>query len=234
MTPTPFVSCPRSKMSGRDSAPSPQEIIIGTAKLRPPRDGRDRGSGGQSSIIVAKIALVGTVLAALITAAATVLPTLIKNEPPNTPPGSSSKSVMPDEGPAVPPSVDGAQVEFLSPPEDTPINAGDNVKVSGTVTGLGATTLWILSWHQDGGSFFPISGAGGISPVATKDGPWSITDEHVGDATDKGQAIVYTAVQADAECTKTLSAMHDYGSFRDSDLPKGCTPLPSRRGVQIK
>jgi hypothetical protein len=104
--------------------------------------------------------------------------------------------------------------------------------VAGSVTGLGGNTLWILSRHDVGRSFYVVPGTAGIAPIITKDGPWSVTDEVVGDPSDKGSNVVYYAVQADADCTKTLSAMHHYDSFRE--MPKGCAILPGLRGVRVK
>ncbi len=104
--------------------------------------------------------------------------------------------------------------------------------MSGSVTGLGGDTLWILSRHDVGGSFYLVPGAAGLSPVRTKDGPWSVTDESVGNPSDRGGNVVYYAVQANADCAKNLSAMHNYDSF--PDLPKGCTILQGQRSVRVK
>ena len=149
---------------------------------------------------------------------------------PDVPPGQSSAPTTVGEDAGMLPSHDAAQVEFVFPQKDASISPGDDVVVSGTVRGLGGNTLWILSWHEDGGSFYQISGVEGISPVTTKDGPWSVTDENVGNRSDKGRAIVYFAVQANVECTKLLSSKHD--PFRE--MPKGCITLPDQRGVKVK
>lgn len=179
--------------------------------------------------------------------AAVVLPILIKDGLPSTIRIPSPATATPGAVPAgqsstptlghssdIPAPHNEAQVEFISPQEDTPINFGNDVKVSGTVTDLGDNTLWIWSWHQDGESFFLISGEKGISPATTKNGPWVITDQHVGNKTDRGKTITYTAVQANTECAKTLSAMPDDESFHAEEIPKGCTILPAHRSVQIK
>ncbi|MGH3856758.1 MAG: hypothetical protein ACRDR6_25390 [Pseudonocardiaceae bacterium] len=115
---------------------------------------------------------------------------------------------------------------------DAEINPGQDVPVVGSVTGLGGNTLWILSKHEVGGSYYLPAGAAGPSPVATKDRPWTVTDEGVGDASDRGGNVVYYPVQANAECAKTLSAMHHYDSL--PKLPQACTILPSLRSVRIK
>lgn len=111
------------------------------------------------------------------------------------------------------------------------ITPRQDVPLVGSVTGLDGNTLWILSRHEDGGSYYPV-GAAGPAPVATKDGPWTVTDEGVGDPSDRGSNVVYYPVQANAECAKTLSNIHNYDSL--SSPPQGCTILPSLRSVQIK
>ena len=85
------------------------------------------------------------------------------------------------------------------------ISPRQSVVVSGTVTGLGGNTLWILSRHDVGKSFYLVLGEEGVSPVITKDGPWSVTDEGMGDPPPiRGSAIVYHAVQANANCSRIL------------------------------
>jgi hypothetical protein len=219
-------------------------VIIGTGKSSSPRGGPGKKDRNES-ITVAKIALMGTLLAALITAAATVFPVLLRDDPPNAgaipppgiargsdvPPGRLSAPMTPGGDGGMSASSDGAQVEFLSPQKGASISPGDSVAVAGTVTGLGKNTLWILAWHEDGGSFFMVSGESGVSPVATKDGPWSVTDEGVGTPSDKGRIISYTAVLAGAECTKALAAKRDDDSFHA--LPPGCINFSDHRDVQV-
>lgn len=139
-------------------------------------------------------------------------------------PSQPSEPTMTDDG--------NSKVEFVSPQEGLVISPRQNVVVSGTVTGLGSNTLWILSKHEIGGSFYLVLGEAGVSPVIIKDGPWSVTDEGVGNPSDKGSAIVYYAVQANAECSRTLSAKQNYDSFHE--LPTGCTILQGQREVHIK
>ncbi|MGH3773148.1 MAG: hypothetical protein ACRDRW_17435 [Pseudonocardiaceae bacterium] len=114
------------------------------------------------------------------------------------------------------------------------INPGQDVVVAGSVTGLGGDTLWILSMHDVGGSFYLVPGVAGLSPVAPQDGPWGVTDEGVGNPTDRGGTVVYYAVQANADCTKTLSSMRSDDSFHEHELPKGCTILQGLRSVRVK
>lgn len=158
--------------------------------------------------------------------------------PPATPPpataspGQPSTLPAPEDGGGTPIPGHIAQVEFVSPPEGSEINPGQDVVVVGGVTGLGGNTLWILSRHNVGGSFYLVAGAAGLSPILTKDGPWSVTDESVGNPSDRGSDIVYYAVQANADCAKTLSAMHNYDSFQE--VPKGCTILQGQRSVRVK
>jgi hypothetical protein len=104
--------------------------------------------------------------------------------------------------------------------------------VAGSVTGLGDTTLWVLSRHDVGGSFYLVVVAAGPSPVLTFDGSCSVTESGVGNSSDRGSDIVYYAVQANTDCTKILSALHNYDSV--PEVPKGCTILQGQRSVQIK
>ena len=190
-----------------------------------------RGSDG--AITVAKIGLLSAVVAALIGAVATVLTVLIKDEPTNAaaspPPGARTQSEMPFNQPSIPgndssrdtpPSADGAQIKFVFPHEGSEVDVDQDILVSGSVTGLGSDTLWILSMHEVGGSFYL------VPPAITKDGPWSVTDEDVGNPLDKGSNFVYYAVQANAECTNTLSSMNIYDSFKE--LPEGCDSRDQR------
>jgi hypothetical protein len=78
----------------------------------------------------------------------------------------------------------------------------------------------------------PAGSQGSVPRYSGPDGPWSVTDEGVGDPSDKGSAIVYYAVQANADCSRILSSEQNYDSFRE--LPKGCTILQSQKQVQIK
>lgn len=180
-------------------------------------------------------------MVALITVAGGVVAAWIEHEhtspaatpsPVETPPSQPSTHPAPEDGGVIPLPSNIAQVEFLSPPEGSGINPGQDVVVAGSVTGLGGNTLWILSRHDVGGSFYPVPGAAGLLPVLTKDGPWSVTDVSVGDPSDRGGNIVYYAVQANADCTRTLSALHNYDSL--PDLPKGCTILQGQRSVRVR
>jgi hypothetical protein len=122
------------------------------------------------------------------------------------------------------PTPDGAHVDFIFPEEGSEINAGQDVILSGSVTGLGDDDLWIISRHEVGGSFYL------IPPAITKDGPWDVLDQRVGDPSDKGSYFVYYAVRANADCTKSLSSVRN--SFRD--LPQGCTVVQGQLSVRIK
>lgn len=180
-------------------------------------------------------------MVALITTAGAVVAAWIAHEPINpaatpppatAPPSQSLTRPTPGDSGGIPIPGHIAQVEFVSPPEGSEINPGQDVVVSGSVTGLDDNTLWILSRHDVGGSFYLVSGAAGLSPVRTKDGPWSVTDESVGNPSDRGGNVVYYAVQANADCTRALSAMHNYDSLQEP--PRGCTILQGLRSVRIK
>ncbi len=121
------------------------------------------------------------------------------------------------------PAPDGAEVEFIFPEEDSEINAGQDVMLSGSVTRLGSDTLWIISRHEVGGSFFL------TTPLIEKDGPWSVLDRRAGDSSDKGSNFIYYAVQANADCAKSLSSIRN--SFKN--LPRGCI-VQGQRSVRVK
>ncbi|MGH3822538.1 MAG: hypothetical protein ACRDRA_06820 [Pseudonocardiaceae bacterium] len=133
--------------------------------------------------------------------------------------GQASKS---GDAPISPP-IDGADVDFIFPQEGSGIDVGQDVLVSGNVTGLGGDTLWILSWHEDGGSFYP------VPPAIPKDGPWKVFDRHVGNSSDRDSNFVYYAVQANSDCARDLTAKSD--SFRD--LPKSCL-VRNQRSIRVK
>jgi hypothetical protein len=199
-----------------------------------PRRRPRRGSGTDHTPEV-KIGLISAVTVALIGAAATVVAAIINQEPPTSGDTPSPTTPMLSDAAAsqspTPVLVPGnhANVQFTTPPNDFEIVAGQgDVDLSGTVTGLGTDTLWILSWHSSGGSFYMVPAAdGSISPAATKDGPLAVTDQNVGDLGDRGKEIIYYAVQANLDCTHTLSLKNTYDSFRG--LPEGCIPVNSIR-----
>jgi serine/threonine protein kinase len=152
----------------------------------------------------------------------------------DVPPGRLPRPTTSGDGGGGLAPAEGAQVEFSSPPADASISPHRDVAVAGTVTQPAGNQLWILAYHGDGGSYFMVPGPEGVSPVTTKDGPWEVTDANVGTASDKGNIIVYTAVQADTACAKWLSAKHDDDSFYPKELPAGCTIFPDNRTVLVK
>lgn len=205
-----------------------------------PRPAREHQSEQNKNgvITTAKISMLSAVVVALIGAATAVWVEETKGDRTSAaspPPDTTMQGEMPPSRPAIPgdgdtrdgpTSGDGAQVEFVFPQEGSTIDVGQDVRVLGNVTGLGGDhTFWILSRHDVGGSFYL------VPPTVTKDGPWSVTDENVGDSLDKGSNFVYYAVQANAECTKTLSSMGAYDSFKE--IPNGCT-IQGQRYVRIR
>ena len=194
-------------------------------------------TGSSSAVRIALIGAAATVLTGVLAALVTPWINHQLANPATIPPAATTQARQqstfpPSEGGGNTP-VPGqlARVTFVSPPVGDEINPGEDVPVAGSVTGLGGNTLWILSMHDIGGSFYLV-GATGPSPAATKDGPWNITDVGVGDPSDHGGDVFYYPVQANADCTKTLSAMNNYASFPKP--PQGCTTLPPLRTVRIK
>lgn len=204
---------------------------------RPPRGSQSEKSsveppvaetGSTSAVRVARITAAGAVLA---TAVVPVMQHLLSDSAATAPASQPPALSTPGDGTTSPIPGQLAQVEFVAPAVGAEITPGQDVPVVGSVTGLDGNTLWILSRHDVGGSYYPV-GAAGPAPVATKDGPWKVTDEGVGDPSDRGSNVVYYPVQANAECVKILSAMHNYDSL--PNVPQGCTILPSLRSVRIK
>jgi hypothetical protein len=97
------------------------------------------------------------------------------------------------------------------------IDAGSSVAVAGTVGGLGANTLWLLTKPDAGGGSYYFTEQ---SPVATQDGRWTFPDTGVGDNSDKGRNIAYLAIVANDTCSSTLTQAPD--DTIDS-LPAGCS-----------
>jgi hypothetical protein len=180
---------------------------------RPTSSGK---ANGNEPTTVAKISLISAIAVALIGAAAAVVTTVIKRELPNTAvsspaPQAATPSSNDGDGSGDMPPVDGtAQVEF-DPETIPPIHPHEGaVPLSGTVTGLGSDTLWILSFHLSGRHYYLVQQPGlpRISPAATdKDRTWYVVDQSPGDVSDVGKSIIYYAVQADANCATKLSSL---------------------------
>jgi hypothetical protein len=141
-------------------------------------------------------------------------PTSTTTTPPMTPDDGDNRAAS---------TPGGARVEFIFPPAGYEINAGDDVPGSVQVTGLGSDTLWIVSRHEDGGSYYL------VPPPIAKDGYSSFLDESVGNSSDKGSNIVYFAVLANADCAQVLSAIR--GPFEN--LPPSCT-YRGQRVVRVR
>lgn len=148
---------------------------------------------------VVKAAII-TGVAAIIAAAITLLahssgdqipPQVVKPQP-----GTTS---VPTTTPPAPQSVL-AQVRIDTPSEGTPIRAGQDVQFSGSVTGLGADTLWIISKPDTGAGLYFLPTRG---PVADHDGNWQFLDQESGDPSNHN--IVFKAVQADSRCSEELA-----------------------------
>lgn len=178
-----------------------------------------------------RVGLISAVAVALIGAAATVVAAIISQGPSTSEDTSPPTTSMPSSTatpqlPIPPVSGNHANVQFTAPPDGFEIEAekGEDVSLVGTVTGLGTDTLWILSQHSSGRSYYmvPLEN-GGISPVAEEDGNWHVTDYNVGDASDRGGQIIYYALQANSDCSRELLSKDEGDSFRS--LPGGCNPV---------
>lgn len=194
-----------------------------------------RGEGSEP-VTVARISLISAIAVALIGAAAAVATTLIRHQPPDTatsPPTLRTTPPPPAPGdgetgdmPVIAPFAGQAQVTFFDSETVARIRPrAVDVTVSGTVSGLGRDTLWILAFHTSGGGYWLVQtpGLASISPAASADGEWRVVDQSPGDVSDHGQYIIYYAVQADPSCARDLTSLPDVSRpIRRSDLVAGC------------
>jgi hypothetical protein len=186
----------------------------------------DPGQGDDGHpITVAKISLISASVVALIGAAATVTTAMIKHqsgETAATPPAATGSQDRTSTGQTAPGT---AQVEFYSPRPGTQIHPGAKLSLSGYVQGLGGNQLWIMSRHGNDPSYYLVAKAGPVGnlPAATRDGRWAVDDVHAGNSTDLNSQFTYYALEANADCTRTLSSMNSYHTL--DDLPNGCTRL---------
>lgn len=97
--------------------------------------------------------------------------------------------------------------------------------VSGSLHGIGANTMWIVTKPDAGDGYCTTIDA----PIATSDGNWSFEDQEVGDETDVGHEIPYIAVQADQTCSQGLSSV-DTVTPRSLPVASYCTWLAPRPG----
>lgn len=145
-------------------------------------------------------------------------------------------NVAPPASPAPAPTSPSAPpvVSFDQPTVGQSITAGQDVPVSGSVSGLNGSALWIVSKPDAGGGKYYLTQSG---PVASADGPWSFTDIEVGDSSDSGEKIIYTALSADSSCSELLAALppdpNANGLQTFALVPDGCTPLAATVPVSV-
>jgi hypothetical protein len=143
-----------------------------------------------------------------------------------TPPASSAPAPTSPTGAPV--------VSFDQPTAGQSITAGQDVAVSGSVSGLNGSALWIVSKPDAGDGKYHLTQSG---PVASDDGPWSFTDIEVGDSSDSGEKIIYTALSADNSCSELLAALppdpNANGLQTFALVPDGCTPLTATVPVSV-
>jgi hypothetical protein len=123
-----------------------------------------------------------------------------------------------------------AQVRIDTPSEGTSIRAGQDVLLSGSVTGLGADTLWIISKPDTGAGLYFLPARG---PVADHDGNWQFLDQESGDPSNHN--IVFKAIQADGGCSEKLARVRPdvNGSYTFQTLPETCK-IRAERTVAAK
>lgn len=107
------------------------------------------------------------------------------------------------------------------------IEPGQNVPVSGSVTGLGEATLWVVTKPDIGDGVYYMTQDG---PVTERDGNWSFIDIQVGDDGDRGFNITYYVLQADQACGNALTGVprNEDGLRTFPILFEGCEILAER------
>jgi hypothetical protein len=112
-------------------------------------------------------------------------------------------------------------VVFDEPAADAPkIRPGSKLPLSGTISGLPpGHQMWIVSRSFSGGAYFVIEG----EPQAFGDGGWETIDNGVGADDDYDGALRFTAVDADATCSRILAATaipDDHRLTLAADVPR--------------
>ena len=118
-------------------------------------------------------------------------------------------------------------VQFISPPQNTPLKVGQGVSIRGSVSGLRGRKLWLLTQSSLGGTdYYTVED----SATADKDGDWALDDSGVGDPTDVGGLVTYYPIVADSACNSALYPFRQNDSDVEvppvSDLPPTCVRLP--------
>ncbi|HVV31046.1 MAG TPA: hypothetical protein VHC41_09210 [Mycobacteriales bacterium] len=114
-----------------------------------------------------------------------------------------------------------AEVHLTAPAKGTVIARGDDVRLAGSVRGLGNDKLYLLRQFQPTGQYRI------LLPVAYQDGSWDKVDRHVGGDFKKPRNVTYALVQADSVCQQFLDRAGPY----TETLGVGCE---TRQKVLIK
>lgn len=124
------------------------------------------------------------------------------------------------------------QVIFNEPSEGAVVQPGSDIRLSGTVSGLNGRELWIISRADSADQLYYLTLQ---SPVTTADGPWNVTDESVGDDSDRGHNRLYLAVAADGDCADSLAAVQPDadGVLSFPRLHRSCLQLGAPRAVSF-
>jgi hypothetical protein len=145
-------------------------------------------------------------------AATTALPP-VSVPPPTTDPVPTSTS--PESG-----------VKITSPQQGASVRGSQGIVIVGTVTGLGADTLWVFDHDLGNNRYYRATDA----PLEVRDGRWSFLDRPIGSGPDDvGTTFPLVVVRADPECTRTLRAAKPDadGDIVFASLPSGCVEAAS-------
>jgi hypothetical protein len=124
-------------------------------------------------------------------------------------------------------------MNFEKPAENLEVNPGDDVELSGTVTGLNGRELWIVSraTHADQLYYIIVP-----SPTTKRDGHWGpLTDEDPAAEDDRGHEILFIGVVANKECSAFLASVpSDVKGVRSfASLPADCQPIEPPRVIKV-
>lgn len=125
-------------------------------------------------------------------------PQVVINGTNTTPSPPTAPPVVATTAPSIP------QITFKQPDPNAAINPGDDVMLSGTVSGLNGRELWVISRTDSADQLYSIITP---SPVTKTDGSWTETDEAATGNSDRGHHILFIGVAANQKCADSLNSV---------------------------
>jgi hypothetical protein len=143
-------------------------------------------------------ALSVTITSVVAASACSSPPQVVINGTSTTPSPPTSPPVVATTAPSIP------QITFKQPDPKVPISPGDDVMLSGTISGLNGRELWVISRTDSADQLYSIITP---SPVTKSDGSWTETDETATDNSDRGHHILFIGVAANQKCADSLNSV---------------------------